>query len=53
MDDGREYIFFSSSQPILHYCRYFLKDKGKFLPVELTIVKENKQFKFAEYVEQD
>jgi len=49
----REYIFFSSSQPILHYCRYFLRDKSKYLPVELTITKINKQFKFAEYAEQD
>lgn len=51
--NDKNYIFFSSSQPILHYCKYFIQDKQKYLPIEVTIKKENKQYKFAKYVEQD
>ena len=53
MEDGRDYVVFSSSQQIIHYCRHFLSDKSRYLPVCLMIIKNNKQYQFAEYVEQD
>lgn len=43
MEDGRDYVVFSSSQQIIHYCRHFLSDKSRYLPVCLTIIKNNKQ----------
>ena len=45
----RDFVFFSSSQPILHYCKVFEHDKKKYLPCELKIEKINKQYKFTAY----
>ena len=45
----RDFVFFSSSQPILHYCKVFERDKEKYLPCELKIEKINKQYKFTAY----
>lgn len=47
--DVREYICFSSSKPIMHYCRAFEADKAKYLPMEVVIERTDKQYKFKAY----
>lgn len=47
MGEEKRYIFFSSSAPILHYCRAFEADKQKYLPIELKLEKNNRQYYFV------
>lgn len=49
MDSDKEYVFFSSSKPILHYCSVFVRDKPKYLPCEVAIERINKQYNFKAY----
>lgn len=49
MDSDKEYVFFSSSRPILHYCGIFARDKPKYLPCEVVIERINKQYNFKAY----
>lgn len=49
LEGERDYVFFSSSKPILHYCRAFARDKPKYLPCEVVIERNNKQYKFKAY----
>lgn len=49
LDSDKDYVFFSSSKPILYYCNEFIKDKSKYLPCEVTIDRINKQYKFRSY----
>lgn len=49
LSSDKDYVFFSSSKPILHYCSAFIRDKPKYLPCEATIERINKQYKFRSY----
>ena len=50
-DDDREYVFFSSSKPILHYCRQFMRNPALYFPLEVVITRVNKQYNFTNYAE--
>lgn len=45
-DPERELVVFTSSQPILYYCRIFMANKDKYLPCEVKVTKINRQYKF-------